>query len=122
MFVCWTLPGHLWLQAQMGRAAVHPTVGWQIDPFGHTTGTAFLFAKMGHVKLFAPRSRPCTMVHARGSANVRARVCLEGQQCGPDTAQADVWCPAFLRAVRQPRSPFALWSFAHENTPAHVRT
>jgi hypothetical protein len=37
----------LWLQAQFGRETVKSTVGWRIDPFGHTTGTAFLFAKMG---------------------------------------------------------------------------
>ena len=39
--------GHLWIQAQFGRDVAKPTVGWHIDPFGHTTGTAFLFAKMG---------------------------------------------------------------------------
>ena len=26
--------GHLWLQAQFGRAVINPTVGWHIDPFG----------------------------------------------------------------------------------------
>ena len=39
--------GHLWLQAQFGRTTVQPRVGWHIDPFGHTSATAFLFAKMG---------------------------------------------------------------------------
>lgn len=39
--------GHLWLQARFGRYTVVPTTGWHIDPFGHTTATPFLFAKMG---------------------------------------------------------------------------
>lgn len=39
--------GHLYLQSQFGRKTVVPTTGWQIDPFGHTSGTPFLFAKMG---------------------------------------------------------------------------
>jgi hypothetical protein len=39
--------GHLYLQAQFGRKTVVPTTGWAIDPFGHTTATPFLFAKMG---------------------------------------------------------------------------
>eukprot|EP01012_Entosiphon_sulcatum_P008827 TRINITY_DN14848_c0_g1_i1.p1 TRINITY_DN14848_c0_g1~~TRINITY_DN14848_c0_g1_i1.p1 ORF type:complete len:1003 (-),score=169.22 TRINITY_DN14848_c0_g1_i1:8-3016(-) len=38
--------GHAWLQAQFGPS-VMPFIGWQIDPFGHTSGAAWLFAKIG---------------------------------------------------------------------------
>jgi len=38
--------GHLWLQAQFG-SSVRPKAGWMVDPFGHTAGQAFLYARMG---------------------------------------------------------------------------
>ena len=36
--------GHQWLLDELG---VRPTVGWQVDPFGHTNSMASLFAQMG---------------------------------------------------------------------------
>ena len=36
--------GHAFLLAEFG---VRPTIGWQIDTFGHSTANARLFAEMG---------------------------------------------------------------------------
>jgi len=33
--------GHLWLLETFGEI---PTIGWQIDPFGHQASTAALFS------------------------------------------------------------------------------
>ena len=36
--------GHLFLEREFG---VRPTIGWHIDPFGHASTQASLFAQMG---------------------------------------------------------------------------
>ena len=36
--------GHEWLLDTLG---VVPTIGWHLDPFGHTSANAMLFSEMG---------------------------------------------------------------------------
>ena len=44
--------GHAWLLKEFG---VRPTVGWQIDPFGHSSANADMYAKMGLNSIFFAR-------------------------------------------------------------------
>ena len=39
--------GHAYIRRQFGKTAV-PTIGWQIDPFGHSAATPRVFAAMGY--------------------------------------------------------------------------
>eukprot|EP01090_Pellita_catalonica_P022918 TRINITY_DN9107_c0_g1_i1.p1 TRINITY_DN9107_c0_g1~~TRINITY_DN9107_c0_g1_i1.p1 ORF type:complete len:992 (+),score=187.74 TRINITY_DN9107_c0_g1_i1:420-2978(+) len=45
--------GHRFLYENFG---VYPTIGWQIDPFGHSQGQATMFAEMGFNAFFFARS------------------------------------------------------------------
>lgn len=45
--------GHTWLKNEFGVA---PTVGWNIDPFGHTQGNAAIFHDLGFEALFFARA------------------------------------------------------------------
>jgi hypothetical protein len=44
--------GHKWLKDEFGVA---PTIGWNIDPFGHTQANAAIFHDMGFEALFFSR-------------------------------------------------------------------
>jgi alpha-mannosidase len=44
--------GHRFLLKEFG---VRPTIGWQVDPFGHSSGNADLYAKMGLEAIFVAR-------------------------------------------------------------------
>lgn len=47
--------GHTWLKEEFGAAAA-PTVGWNVDPFGHTQANAAIFADLGFEALFFARA------------------------------------------------------------------
>ena len=38
--------GHQWIIENFGEKAI-PTIGWQIDPFGHSQAMVSLFSQMG---------------------------------------------------------------------------
>ena len=44
--------GHSWLKDEFG---ISPRVGWNIDPFGHTEGTAAIMHDLGFEALFNAR-------------------------------------------------------------------
>jgi alpha-mannosidase len=44
--------GHQWLKKEFN---VSPTIGWNIDPFGHTQSNAALFHDLGFEALFFAR-------------------------------------------------------------------
>lgn len=46
------MKGHDFLLREFG---IRPTIGWQIDPFGHSNANARLFAEMGFDALFFAR-------------------------------------------------------------------
>ena len=41
-----------WLRDEFGFT---PTIGWQLDPFGHSVGNAHLYAEMGLEAIFMAR-------------------------------------------------------------------
>jgi len=45
--------GHKWLKQEFGVA---PTVGWNIDPFGHTAANAAIYHDLGFDALFFARA------------------------------------------------------------------
>jgi len=45
--------GHGWIKEEFGDA---PTIGWNIDPFGHTQANAAIFHDMGFEALFFARA------------------------------------------------------------------
>ena len=87
--------GHLWLQSQFGRGAVVPRQAWHIDPFGHTTATAFLFAKMGFDSFQFGRSPP--------NASDVLPTAPDGNQF--------VWRP--MRSIANPAAQ-DIWTYYHD--------
>ena len=62
-----TTLGHQYILSEFGESA-NPTIGWQVDPFGHSaTQAALLSAEVGFDALFFGRidCQPLTPSHAR---------------------------------------------------------